>query len=902
MALDKNYDPQSVETRLYAAWEESGVFACNVSSKAEPYCIMMPPPNVTGSLHMGHALTFTIQDILIRFYRMQGRDVLWQPGTDHAGIATQMVVERQLAAQGTNMGRREMGREAFLKKVWEWKEESGNMITTQLRRLGASCDWSRARFTMDDGLYRAVMHEFVTLYNQKLIYKDKRLVNWDPKMLTAVSDLEVEQKEVKGHMWHFRYPLEKDPTQYICIATTRPETMLGDGAVAVNPKDERYKHLVGQYAMLPLANRLIPIIADEHADPEKGSGAVKITAAHDFNDFEVWKRHRDQDYFKRQKDGGLINLFDAHACMNENAPENFRGLDRYAARKKVLADLEALCLIDKIEPITHSVPHGDRSGVVIEPWLSEQWYCDVSKMAEEAMKAVESGRTRFVPEQWINTFRSWMANIQPWCISRQLWWGHQIPAWYGPDGKIFVAEIAEEAKAEALKHYGKTVELKQDEDVLDTWFSSALWPFSTLDWPQKTAELARYYPTNVLVTGFDIIFFWVARMMMMGLHFTGDVPFRDVYIHALVRDEKGQKMSKTKGNVLDPLDLIGKYGCDALRFTLANLSTPGRDIRLATARIEGNRNFVTKLWNAARFCQMNDCAWQKDFDPAKVSEILNRWLVDRTAEAAAKVAGHLKEYRFDLATSSAYDFVWNTFCDWYLEFAKPVFLTSEEQKKAEIRATTAWVMGQILHILQPFMPFVTQELWAQFVGAKGFLMSAKWPEIPANRFVAASEEIDWLVNCITELRSLRSLLGVPPAQTTSLWLKGANQRTREWLDEKKYWPILMRMARLSNRVFLDDVPVDKAQLFQQGVAQVVVGEATLILPLADIIDLDQERARLRKESDKLRAELQKLESKLGNQDFVDRAPPEVVDEQRERKAEAEAMLARLQAAEQSLAG
>ncbi len=601
------------------------------------------------------------------------------------------------------------------------------------------------------------------LYREKLIYKDKRLVNWDPKMLTAVSDLEVEQREVKGHMWHFRYPLEKDPTQFICIATTRPETMLGDGAVAVHPDDERYKHLVGKYVLLPIANRHIPIIADEYADPEKGSGAVKITAAHDFNDFEVWQRHRDKDYFKKQKDGGLINLFDEHARLNENTPEAYRGLDRFVARKKVIADLEALGLVDQIENITHAVPHGDRSGVVIEPWLLEQWYCDAKTLAEPSIKAVEEGRTKFVPEQWTNTYYAWMRNIEPWCISRQLWWGHQIPAWYGyiyeDDGvivgsassdplkgeklKIFVAETEEQAIKEAENYYkakvvvvqndqealrvldqreqGKnpiTYAIWQDEDVLDTWFSSALWPFSTLGWPDETSELKRFYPTNVLVTGFDIIFFWVARMMMMGLHFMKDVPFETVYIHALVRDEKGQKMSKTKGNVIDPLDVIDKYGCDALRFTLAHMSTPGRDIRLAPGRIEGNRNFATKLWNAARYCEMNECKWDKDFDPGSVKQTVNKWIIGETKLAADKVAAHMDEYRFDLASSAAYEFIWNNFCDWYLEFTKPIIGGSDEGAKAETRATTAWVLGQIMHILHPFMPYITEELWDQIVGGK----------------------------------------------------------------------------------------------------------------------------------------------------------------------------------------
>jgi valyl-tRNA synthetase len=893
MPIEKSYDPSATESKLYERWEKSGAFKADMNSKKIPYTIMMPPPNVTGSLHMGHALSYTIQDILVRYQRMKGKDVLWQPGTDHAGIATQMVVERQLAAQDSKLSRREMGREAFLKQVWQWKAESGGAITRQLRRLGASCDWSRERFTMDEGLSRAVTSEFVGLYKDGLIYKDKRLVNWDPKLQTAVSDLEVDQIEVKGHMWHFRYPLEKDPTKYICVATTRPETMLGDGAVAVNPSDERYKDLIGQYAVLPLANRRIPIIADEHANPEKGSGAVKITAAHDFNDFEVWQRHRDKDYFKKQQDGGLINLFDANARMNENAPEAFHGLDRYEARKKVIAHLGVLGLIEQIEDIKHSVPHSERSGVVIEPWLSEQWYCDAPKLGIEALKAVESGRTKFVPEQWANTYYAWMRDLQPWCISRQLWWGHQIPAWYGPDQKYFVAESEADAHLQAEKHYGKKVELKRDEDVFDTWFSSALWPFSTLGWPEQTAELKRYYPSDVLVTGFDIIFFWVARMMMMGLHFIEAEPFKTVYMHALVRDEKGQKMSKSKGNVIDPIGVIDKYGCDALRFTLATMSTPGRDIKLATQRIEGNRNFVTKLWNATRFCQMNECVWQDGFDPLKVTQTVNKWIVGDTAAIADKIAGLLDDFRFDLASSTAYDFVWNSFCDWYLEFTKPVLMGDDEAAKKETRATTAWVLGQILHLLHPLMPFITEELWGEFTGSQDMLIMAKWPIIQApSQTKSAQDEMNWLIRGITAIRAVRAELNVPAGTQIPLQIKGASHESQARLE--RHEAIIMRLARLASMRHVDVVP--------KGSAQAILDETSLILPLAEIIDLDQERARLNKETEKWLAEIKKVEAKLGNKDFVDRAPPEVIEEHRQRKADAEATLAKLEAARKSLAG
>jgi valyl-tRNA synthetase len=880
MPIEKNYDAAATEARLYARWENSGAFACDVHSTKTPYTVMMPPPNVTGSLHMGHALTFTLQDILIRFQRMRGKDVLWQPGTDHAGIATQMVVERQLAAQ--KLSRREMGREAFLKKVWEWKAESGGTITRQLRRLGASCDWSRERFTMDAGLSAAVTKEFVSLYNDGLIYKDNRLVNWDPKMLTAVSDLEVESKEIRGNLWYFKYPIEGSD-EIITIATTRPETMLGDTAVAVHPENEKLKHLIGKKVVLPLVGRLIPIIGDEYADPEKGTGAVKITPAHDFNDFEVGKRHKLP----------MLNILDQHAKLNNEVPEKYRGLDRFEARKRIVAEMEELGLLDKIEPHTHTVPHGDRSGVVIEPWLSEQWYCDAPKLAIEALKAVEDGRTQFVPEQWTNTYYAWMRNIEPWCISRQLWWGHQIPAWYGEDGRVFVAETEVDANTQAEKHYGKKVELKRDEDVFDTWFSSALWPFSTLGWPDKTPELDRYYPTDVLVTGFDIIFFWVARMMMMGLHFMKDVPFKTIYIHALVRDEKGQKMSKSKGNVIDPLDVIDKYGCDALRFTLATMSTPGRDIRLATQRIEGNRNFATKLWNAARFCQMNECAWVSNFSAATVTQTVNKWIVGETKIATDKIAALLEDHRFDLASTASYEFVWNNFCDWYLEFTKPILQEGDEAAKAETRATTAWALGQILHLLHPFMPFITEELWAEFTGSNDMLITAQWPvvQVPAKN-QAAQDEMNWLVRVISSIRAVRAELNVPAGAQIPLHVKGASNLSKERFD--RHNAIISRMARLSIIAHTDIVA--------KGSAQAILDEATLILPLAEIIDLGQETARLKKEGERIAGEIRKIEAKLGNKDFVDRAPPEIIEEQRTRKADFEATLTKLEAAQKSLAG
>ena len=664
--LDKNFDSKTAEPRLYAAWEASGGFAPIDDPAAEPFSIVIPPPNVTGSLHIGHALNNTLQDVLIRFERMRGKAALWLPGTDHAGIATQMVVERQLAASG-NRSRRDMGRDEFVAKVWEWKAESGGTIVNQLRRLGASCDWSRERFTLDEGLSAAVRKVFVQLHKEKLIYRDKRLVNWDPQFQTAISDLEVEQREVDGHYWHFAYPLE-DGSGEIVVATTRPETMLGDTAVAVNGADERYQALIGRAVRLPIVNRPVPIIADDYADPEKGSGAVKITPAHDFNDFQVGKRHNLP----------MINILDDFGRINDNAPPEYRGLDRFAARKKVVEAFEALGLLREIEKTRHSVPHGDRSGVVVEPYLTDQWYVAADVLAKPAIAAIENGDTVFVPKNWEKTYFEWMRNIEPWCISRQLWWGHRIPAWYGPDGLAFVEETEAEAQKKADEHYGRPTPLRQDEDVLDTWFSSGLWPFSTMGWPEKTSDLARFYPTHTLITGFDIIFFWVARMMMQGIHFTGEVPFKRIFINALVRDATGAKMSKSKGNVMDPLELVDDYGADALRFTLTAMSGQARDIKLSRQRIEGYRNFGTKLWNATRFTQMNGCARAEGFDPASVKAALNRWIVGETTRTAQAVTASLADCGFGEATETLYRFIWNQYCDWYVELAKPLlFLLSD---------------------------------------------------------------------------------------------------------------------------------------------------------------------------------------------------------------------------------
>ncbi len=879
--LDKTYNPAEVHAKFYTAWEASRAFACHPESKAAPYTIMMPPPNVTGSLHMGHALTFTLQDILIRYWRMRGRDALWQPGTDHAGIATQMVVERQLELEQSN--RHKLGRAAFIERVWQWKAESGGTITRQLRSLGASADWSRERFTMDEGLSAAVRKVFVTLYKAGLIYRDKRLVNWDPELHTAISDLEVESRETKGRLWYFKYPVEGRAGEFITVATTRPETMLGDTGVAVHPEDERYRHLVGRHAILPLVGRRIPIIADDHADPTTGSGAVKITPAHDFNDFEVGRRHSLP----------MVNIFDRDARLNEAAPEPYRGLDRFQARKRILADMEAQGLIAKTDDHTLMVPYGDRSGAVIEPWLTDQWYCDAKTLARAPIEAVETGRTVFVPKMWENTFFEWMRNIQPWCISRQIWWGHQIPAWYGPDGAIFVEETEAAAAAAAKRHYGKEAALGRDPDVLDTWFSSALWPFSTLGWPERTKELERYYPTDVLVTGFDIIFFWVARMMMMGHYFMDDVPFRTVYIHALVRDQRGQKMSKSKGNIIDPLELIERYGCDALRFTLAALAAQGRDIKLAESRVEGYRNFATKLWNAARYSEMNDCALAPGFDPGTCEHTLNRWIAGALIETAARVNAALGDYKFNDAASALYQFTWGTFCDWYLEFTKPILSGPDRAAKAETRATAAWVIGEITHLLHPIMPFLTEEIWAQLSGGRqGMLITAKWPDYAGlARDAAAMAEMEWVVNLISAIRAVRAETNVPASAEIAAYIRAENSAVQARLAMHR--DAVKRLARLSG--------IDKAEgaawarAARQAI-QVVVEGATAFLDLASAIDLPKERARLAKEAAAIQGELDKIARKLGNEQFLAKAKPEVIEEQREREAEAEASLGRVKAA------
>ena len=874
--LEKSYRPQEIEEKQYRLWEESGAFAVGKRHNATPYTIVIPPPNVTGSLHMGHALNNTLQDVLIRYERMRGRDALWQPGMDHAGIATQMVVERQLDAEGAS--RHDLGREAFIDRVWAWKAQSGGTIANQLRRLGASCDWERERFTMDEGLSRAVLEVFVTLYKQGLIYKDKRLVNWDPKLHTAISDLEVEQREIQGHLWHIRYPIEGEEGRAIVVATTRPETMLGDTAVAVHPDDDRYRDLIGRYAVLPLVGRPLRIVADEHADPEQGSGAVKITPAHDFNDFEVGRRH----------DLELVNVLDQDAVINDAAPEAYRGLDRYDARDKVVADLEARDLVERVEEHTHVVPYGDRSGVVIEPWLTDQWYVDAATLAKPAIEAVRSGRTVFVPRHWERTYFEWMENIQPWCVSRQLWWGHQIPAWYGPDGEIFVERTEEEARSAAEAHYGKSVELTRDEDVLDTWFSSALWPFSTLGWPDETPELERHYPTDVLVTGFDIIFFWVARMMMMGLHFMDEVPFHTVYIHALVRDEKGQKMSKSKGNIMDPLAVADGPGADALRFTLAAMAAQGRDVKLSRSRIEGYRNFATKLWNAARFCEMNECRDVNGFDPTTCGLTVNKWIVGEVGRLSRRVAEEIEAYRFNEAAGAAYRGTWGTFCDWYLEIIKSELQNGTAEAKAETRVVAGWALDRILQLLHPFMPFVTEELWQQTGKREAMLIESAWPELSEDLVdLSADAEMDWVIRLISEVRAVRAEMNVPAKAQIGLWLNGAGEENLQRLQD--HAEAIIRLARLEGILEGDrEVPT--------GAVQIVLDDATIVLPLSEIIDIARERERLSRELDKARGEIAKLDMKLSNRGFLAKAPEHVVEEQHERKRDAESAELRLAAA------
>ncbi len=924
--MEKTYDPSTIETQWYQTWEEKGWFApTQGDSAAEPYCIMIPPPNVTGNLHMGHGFNNSIMDALIRYQRMKGRPTLWQPGTDHAGIATQMVVERQLEAEGKT--RHDLGRKAFIDRIWQWKAESGGNITQQLRRLGSSLDWGHERFTMDEGCSEAVREVFVQLYEEGLIYRGKRLVNWDPKLHTAVSDLEVLNEEEQGHMWHMRYPLSNG-TGHLVVSTTRPETLLGDCAVAVNPEDERYKHLIGELVALPLTGRKIPIVADEHADPEFGTGCVKITPAHDFNDYAVWQRHRDELAISEQIHGGLINIFSPDAAVRDNEasegeliPAAYIGLDRYEARKRIVADLEAQGLLEKIVDHKLMVPRGDRSGVVIEPYLTDQWYVKVSPLAKPAIEAVESGKIRFVPDNWKNTYYDWMRNIQDWCISRQIWWGHRIPAWYDDEGNIYVGRSEQEVRD---KHgLSADYPLRQDEDVLDTWFSSALWPFSTLGWPEQTERLTQFYPTQVLVTGFDIIFFWVARMIMMGLKFQGEVPFRDVYVHGLIRDSEGQKMSKSKGNVLDPIDLIDgidleslvakrtsgmmqphlqkkiekqtrkefpdgipSFGTDALRFTFAALAATGRDIKFDMGRIEGYRNFCNKLWNASRYVLMNtegqDCGQNGGEMDLSLAD---RWILQKLEDRTREVTTALDNYRFDHAAQAIFEFTKNDYCDWHVELSKPT-LTSDsiaEAAKRGTRHTLVTVLESLLRMAHPIMPFITEEIWQQVKSLAGksgeTIMRQPYPMIDtkqAEQDTSVLVEMAWVMQFILGIRKIKGEQNIAPGKPVPVLLANTNEQDRAWAKE--------------HRAYLDFLArTESIEILSEGEegpesATALVGQMKVLIPLGELIDKSAELARLDKGIAALDTDLLNLEKKLANPGFAEKAPATVVQQTRDRLA------------------
>jgi len=922
--MEKTYAPHSIEQRWYQTWEEKGYFAAK--SEGESYCIMIPPPNVTGSLHMGHAFQDTIMDALTRYHRMKGYSTLWQPGTDHAGIATQMVVERLCNAEDKT--RHDYGREKFIEKIWEWKEESGGTITRQLRRMGSSLDWNKERFTMDDGMSDAVQEVFIRLYEEGLIYRGKRLVNWDPVLHTAVSDLEVLSEEENGSMWHLRYPLSNGQGHLI-VATTRPETMLGDAAVAIHPNDERYKHLLGEFVELPLTGRRIPIIADEYVDPEFGTGCVKITPAHDFNDYEVWTRHRHTSAIQDLPHGGLINILtvDASICAEELVPVQYQGLDRFEARKKIVADLDAAGLLEKIADHKLMVPRGDRTNSVIEPLLTDQWYVKVAPLAEPAIAAVENGDIKFVPDNWKNTYFEWMRNIQDWCISRQIWWGHRIPAWYDELGNIYVgnSEQAVRAKHKLSADYP----LKQDEDVLDTWFSSALWPFSTLGWPENTEELAKHYPTSVLVTGFDIIFFWVARMIMMGLKFQGKVPFKEVYIHGLVRDAEGQKMSKSKGNVLDPIDIIDgielealvakrisgmmqphlakkieqdtrkhfpdgiqSYGTDALRFTFASLASTGRDIRFDLARTEGYRNFCNKLWNAARFVLMNTEEQDNGLSdaPCQYSQV-DRWITSRLHQVTAVTSNAIDNYRFDLAAQAIYEFTWNEYCDWYLELAKISLQSNDAALQRGTRKTLLTVLESILRLAHPIMPFITEEIWQRVAPLAGIeadtIMLQPYPvadeaHIDSN----AIAETNWVMNFILGVRRIRGEMNIAPSKPLPIFLQNGSLADQQSLNNNLVY--LQKLGRLHSITWL--TPNESTP--ESAIA--LVGEMKILIPMAGLIDKEAELARLEKEIQKINNDLPRVEGKLNNPAFVDKAPPEVIDKEKAKLADLRSMLNNLE--------
>ena len=858
--INTKYDPSESERRIYNTWESEGFFK-PTGVGDERFSIVMPPPNVTGSLHMGHALNTTLQDILVRYQRMKGKDVLWQPGTDHAGIATQMVVERNLAAE-SGLDRKSLGRETFIEEIWKWKEKSGGTITEQLRRLGASCDWSRERFTMDDGLSEAVVKVFVDLYNDGLIYKDKRLVNWDPGLKTAISDLEVIQKEIEGNLWYIKYPFEEDSKNSIIIATTRPETMFGDTAIAVHPDDERYKKLIGKKIIIPVVNRVIPIIEDEYEDPEQGSGAVKITPAHDFNDFEVGKRNNLE----------MISILDINGDLNDNTPKEWQGLDRFEARELLLEKLEDDGYLVRAEPYLNSVPHGDRSNVIIEPYLTDQWYVDAKTLAKPAIENVKNGETKFIPENWSKTYFEWMNNIQPWCISRQLWWGHRIPAWYTDEGEVIVAKSEDEAKIIAKEKYGND-NISRDEDVLDTWFSSALWPFSTLDWPNDVNDLDRFYPTSLLITGFDIIFFWVARMMMMGLYFQKKIPFSEVYIHALVRDESGQKMSKSKGNVVDPIELIDQYGADSLRFTLASMASQGRDIKMSQSRVEGYRNFGTKLWNASRFCEINDCSKYQKVDLENLKCILTNWILGEIIKTDKKINLYLDEYKFNEASNEIYHFIWHIFCDWYLELIKPYFESSDSQNLKEIKDVTAFALKFILTKLHPFMPFITEELWENLGYKEKPLILSEWDlNLPEKEDVNLYLNTSLLIEIISSVRSIRSELNIPSKAYLSLEVKEKNYEKLSKIENVNV--LLNKLVRIDT--------IANVSNFSDRAASFSVLEIDFSLVIDDSIDLSMELLRIEKEEDKISQDINLLKKKLDNKNFVEKAPKNVVQENIDR--------------------
>ena len=862
-----------IEKFSNSLWVTNKIMESKLDSEDQPITIMMPPPNVTGSLHIGHALNMTLQDVIARYWRMKGRDVLWQPGTDHAGIATQIVVERQILSEGIT-SRAKLGREEFLKKVWSWKEKSGGIIINQLKRLGATADWSRERFTLDEGLSEAVREVFVSLYNKNLIYRDKRLVNWDTKLETAISDLEVIQKDQKGYYWYFKYPI-LNSKDYIIVATTRPETMLGDTCIAVHPEDKRYKDLIGKKVQLPIVNREIIIVADEYADPEKGTGAVKITPAHDFNDFQVGKRHNIEG----------INILNTNGTLNQNTPEHYQGLSINKAREKIIKDMEKLGLVDNIEETIHAVPYGDRSDTIIEPFLTNQWFVDAKILAGPAIEAVKSGETKFIPKSWENTFFEWMNNIEPWCISRQLWWGHRIPAWHGPDGSIFVAKTLEEVKKQAFNKYGKNLELKQDPDVLDTWFSSGLWPFSTLGWPNKSKVLDKYYPGDVLVTGFDIIFFWVARMMMLGIHFMKQSPFKEVYVHALVRDAKGNKMSKSKGNVVDPLILMDEYGADTIRFSLTALATQGRDIKLDVDRIVGYRNFITKIHNASRFLEMNGCKLHKDFDIMTAKKPVSLWIINLLYETADNVAKDIESYRFNEAANSAYHFVWHNFCDWYLEIVKPILSDVKNVDNKEIRNVTSYVFSKILALLHPVIPFNTEYLFSKIHSFGDLLAIKQWPDSKVDHVKLSKKniEIEWVIKFISEVRSLRSMLNIPYKTLINISYNYLDSKYLDIIDNNI--EILKGIARIES-FFMQKNDLENS-------AQILVDGATFNIDLKGVINIALELERLNKDLSKLKNDIFIIDSKLVNKNFIERAPKEVIDEQKSRKLEMESFVERL---------